>query len=142
MVALANIDLLEQIEDGDRNNSSSSERNNPNKIIKDRETEVPTPLKEKKSLKRHSTDIADMDVDVASKRPRISIQDKEIVDLEDNDEGSMNKGKGTIIEEEHNDQSQSVSNTERWNSHLATVETIKEPTLIFERFALDQTETS
>lgn len=46
-----------------------------------------------------------MDVDVASKMPRISFQDKEIVDLEDNDEGSINKGKGTIAEEEPNDQS-------------------------------------
>ena len=80
LVALANTDLLEQIEDGDRNNSSS-ERNNPDKAIKDEEVEVPTPLKGEKSLKRHSTDTVDMDVDVARKKPRISIQDREIVDL-------------------------------------------------------------
>ena len=104
LVALDNTDMLEQIEDGDRN-ISSSERNNPNKAIKDQEVEVPTPLKGEKSLKRHSIDTADMDVDVASRRPRISIQDNEIVDIEDNDEGSINKGKGAIVEEEHSDQS-------------------------------------
>ena len=37
LVALANIDLLEQTKDGDRNNSSS-ERNNLDKAIKDQET--------------------------------------------------------------------------------------------------------
>ena len=62
--------------------------------------------------------------------------------MEDNDEGSINKGKGTIVEEEHNEQSQSVSNTDKLTSHLAMVETIKEPTLIFQRFALDQAGTS
>lgn len=51
LVALANTGLLEQIEDGDRNNSSS-ERNNTNKAIKDQEVEVPTPLKGEKSLKK------------------------------------------------------------------------------------------
>ena len=44
LVALANNDLLEQIEDGDRNNNSS-ERSNLDKVIKDQEIEVPTPLK-------------------------------------------------------------------------------------------------
>ena len=72
LVALANTNLLEKIEDGDRNNSSSG-RNNPDKITKDQEIEVPTPIKWDKSMKRHSTDTADMDVDVANKRPRIFI---------------------------------------------------------------------
>ena len=72
LVALANTDLLEQIEDGDRK-SSSSEINNPYEATKNQQTKVPTPLKGEKSLKKHSTDTTNMDVDVATKRLRISI---------------------------------------------------------------------
>ena len=75
LVALANTDLLEQIEHGDRNNSSS-ERSNPGTATKNQEAEVPTPLKGEKSLKRHSIDTIDMDVDVVTKKPRMSMQDK------------------------------------------------------------------
>ena len=116
--------------------------NNPDEAAKNQQTKVPTPLKWEKSLKRHYTDTADIDVDVVSQRPRISIQDRKIIDLEDDDERSINKGKSTIVEEEHNDQSQSVSNTERLTSHLAMVETIKGPSLIFQIFALDKAKTS
>ena len=63
----------------------------------------------------------EMDEDVATKRPRISEQSKEIVDIEDDDERSINKGKTTIVEEESQGQSQSVSNTER---------TITNPTIV------------
>ena len=42
----------------------------------------------------------EMNEDVATKRPRISEQNKEIVDIEDDDERSINKGKTTIVEEE------------------------------------------
>ena len=70
LVALANIDLLEQIEVG---NSSSSERNNPDEAAKNQQIEVATPLKGKKSLKRHSTNTTDMDADVPTKKPRIYI---------------------------------------------------------------------
>ena len=47
-----------------------------------------------------------MDIDITTKKPEVSTQGKEIVDLEEDDEESINKGKGTIVEEEHNDQSQ------------------------------------
>ena len=66
---------------------------------------MPTPLKAKKSLKRHSADTMEMDEDVATKRPRISEQSKEIVDIEDDDERSINKVKTTIVEEESQGQS-------------------------------------
>ena len=102
LVALANTNLLEQLEVGDRN-SSNSERNNPDEAAKNKQTEVPTPLKEEKSLKRHSTDTADMDVDVVTKKPRMSMQDKEIVDIDDDDERSINKGKAIVVEEEPRD---------------------------------------
>ena len=55
----------------------------------------------------------DMDEDVATKRPRMSEPSKEIVDIEDDDERTINKGKATIVEEESQEQSQSVSNIER-----------------------------
>ena len=64
----------------------------------------------------------DMDEDVVTKRPRISEPRKEIVDIEDDDERSINKEKATIVEEESQDQSQSVSNTERTITNLAIVE--------------------
>ena len=60
---------------------------------------MPTPLKAKKYLKRHFADTMDMDEDVATKRPRMSEPSKEIVDMEDDDERSINKGKVTIVEE-------------------------------------------
>ena len=66
-----------------------------------------------------------MEIDITTKKPRVSIQSKEIVDLEEDDEESMNKGKGTIVEEPHNDQSQTMSNSKRSSSHLAMVETNK-----------------
>ena len=62
--------------------------------------------------------------------------------MEEDDEQSINKGKGTIVEEEHNDQSQTMSNSERYSSHLAMVKTNKEPAIMFQRFTLDQAESS
>ena len=44
-----------------------------------------------------------MEIDITTNKPRVSVQSKEIVDLEEDDEESINKGKGTIVEEEHND---------------------------------------
>lgn len=72
-----------------------------------------------------------MDVDVATKKPRISTQDQEIVDLEDDDERDINKGKATIVEEESNHQSQSMLDTERLTSHLAMMETIEKLAITF-----------
>ena len=141
LAALDNTDLLEQMED-DGKHSNSSDRINPEKVAEGQNKEVPTPLKGEKSLKRHSTDTTDMDIDVTTKKPRVSIQSKEIVDREQDDEQSINKGKGTIVEEEHNDRSQTVSNSERSSSHLAMVEANKEPSIIFQMFALDQAESS
>ena len=44
-----------------------------------------------------------MVIDITTKKPRVSAKAKEVVDLEEDDEDSINKGKGTILEEEHND---------------------------------------
>ena len=55
----------------------------------------------------------EVDENTSIKRPRLSESGKEIVDIEDDDDRSINKGKPTIVEEESQEQSQSVSNTER-----------------------------
>ena len=92
MATLANTDLLEQLEVGDRN-SSNSERNNIDEVAKNQQEEVPSPLKGEKYLKMPSIDTNDMDVDLVSKKPRMSMQDKEIVDIDDDDDRFINKGK-------------------------------------------------
>ena len=94
---------------------------------------MPTPLKVEKSLKRHSADTMDMDEDVATKRPRISEPSKKIVEIEDDDERSINKGKATIVEEESQEQSQSVSNTKRTVTNPAIVESSQSSTMIYKR---------
>lgn len=99
LATLANIDLSEQMGDDD-GNSSSSDMINPDKVVEGQGTKVPTPLKGDKSLKRHSTYTTDMEIDITTKKPRVFIQSKEIVDLEEDDEQSINKGKSTIVEEE------------------------------------------
>ena len=136
LATLANTDLLEKMGDDDIHSSSSD------RINLDIVAEVPTPLKGEKSLKGHSIDTVDMEIDITTKKPRVFVQSKEIVDLEEDDKQSISKGKGTIVEEEHNDQSQAVSNSEKSSSHLAMVETNKEPSIMFQRFTLDQAETS
>lgn len=140
LVALANTDLFEQIEVGD-GSSNSNERNSQERTT-GKQTEVPTPLKVEKSLKCHSADTMDMDEDVATKRPRISAQSKEVVDIEDDDERSINKGKATIVEDESQDQSQSVSNTERTITNTTIIEISQDPAMVFHKFTLDENETS
>jgi len=54
-----------------------------------------TPFKGERTLKRPAIDITNMEIDTASKKPRVSSQGKEVVDLDDDDdEHSINKIKG------------------------------------------------
>ena len=99
-------------------------------------------LKWEEFFERHSTDIADMEINITTKKPRVFVQSKEIVDLEEDDEESINKGRFTIVEEEHNDRSQSMSNSERSTSQLDMVETNKEHVIMFQKFTLDQAKSS
>ena len=98
LVALANTDMFEQIEVG--NGSSSNSHSISQEKATGKQEEVPTPLKVEKSLKRHYVDTMEVDEDVSTKRPRLSESSKEIVDIEDNDDRSINKGKATIVEVE------------------------------------------
>ena len=84
LATLANTDLFEQLEVGDRS-SNNSERSNPGKATYN-QIEVPTPLKGEKSLKRHSAETVDMDEDLVTKKPKMSIQDQEIVNIDDDDD--------------------------------------------------------
>ena len=128
LAAIANTDLFEQVEVGDGNSNNNEKSNQERAIVKQKE--LPTPLKAEKSLKRHSADTMEMDEDVATKRPRISEQSKEIVNIEDDDERSINKGKTTIVEEESQGQSQSVSNTERTITNPTIVESSQGPAMV------------
>ena len=75
LATLANTDLLQQMGDDDRH-SSSSDKINPDKIVEGQNTKVPTPLKGEKSLKRHSTDTVDMEIDITTRKPRVFVQSK------------------------------------------------------------------
>ena len=52
---------------------------------------VITPFKGERTLKRPATEITNMDIDTTTKKPKISIQGKEIVDLDNDDEESINQ---------------------------------------------------
>ena len=67
---------------------------------------------------------------------------KEIADIEDDDDRSINKGKPTILEEESQEQSQSVSNTERTISNPAMVGSSQMSTMILQRYTSNEEETS
>ena len=57
-------------------------------------TGIPTPFKDERYLKRPITKMIDMEVDVTTKKPRISNQGREIVTLEDDEEESINHIQG------------------------------------------------
>ena len=140
LVALANTDILEQVELGNGSNNNGDQRNQNQTIIK--KTEIPTPLKVEESLKRQSADTMEVDEDTSTKRHRFSESSKEIFDIEDDDDRLINKGKATIVEEESQEQSQSVSNTERIVSNPTIVGSSQASTMILQRFTLNKVETS
>lgn len=140
LAALANTDLLEQVELGNGSSSNGDQSNQNQALIK--QTEIPTPLKAEKSLKRQFADTMEVDEDASTKRPRLSESSKEIVDIEDGDDRSINKGKATIVEEESQEQCQSVSNTERTVLKLAIVGNSQASAMILQSFTLNEVDTS
>ena len=84
----------------------------------------------------------EVDEDASTKRLRLSEPSKEVVDIEDDDDRSINKGKATIVEEESQDQPQSVSNTKRTVTNPAIVDNSQASTMIWQRFTLNEVETS
>lgn len=81
-----------------------------------------------------------MEVDVSTKRARTFALQIEVVSLDEDDEGAINQGKCTMIEEEKDDQSHFFSNIEKSSSQLIPIESSKEPTMMIQRFTLDQAE--
>ena len=63
-------------------------------------TGIPTYFKDKISLKRHVTEVLSMEVDVTTKKPRVSNQGSEIVTFEDDQEESINQIQELSIQEE------------------------------------------
>ena len=84
----------------------------------------------------------EVDEDVSTKWPRMSESSKEIVDIEDDDDRSINKGKATIVEEESQEQSQSVFNTEKTIINPTIVEISQASAMILQSFTLNEVETS
>ena len=84
----------------------------------------------------------DMDEDLVTKKPKMSMNDQEIVDIDDDDLRPINKGKSIFIDEESHDQSQSVSNIERTITNPTIVESTQALARIFRKFAIDEVETS
>ena len=95
-------------------------------------TGIPTSFKDERSLKRSVTKMTDMEVDVTTKRPRVSNQDKETVTLDDDEEESINQIQGFPIEEEFSHSkgvSHSISTSERTISQVVMTEQKSKPTI-------------
>ena len=52
-------------------------------------TGIITPFKGERSLKRPATKVTNMEINTTTKKPRVSIEGKEIVTLEDDEEESI-----------------------------------------------------
>ena len=101
-------------------------------IMVDLVTRLITPFKGERTLKRPATDITNMEIDTASKKPRVSAQGKEVVGLDDDDdEHSINQIKGIQIIEDLSQSREashqaspsathSTSHSERTISHMVT----------------------
>ena len=95
-------------------------------------TGILTPFKDERSLKRPITYMTNMEVDVSTKRSKVSNQDKKIVTLDDDEEESINQIQGFPIEEECSHSkgvSHSVSTSERTISQVVLTEQKSKPTM-------------
>ena len=63
-------------------------------------------------MKRPSADVMEVDQNTSAKKPKLA-GIEEIVEIEDDEVRSTNKDKTIIVEEELQEQSKSVSNTEK-----------------------------
>ena len=82
------------------NNDQEEDKGSQEQEMVDPITGVITPFKGERTLKRPVTEVTNMDIDTATKKPRISIQGKEILDLDNDDEESINQIKGIHITKE------------------------------------------
>ena len=82
------------------NNDQEEDKGSQEQEIVDPVIGVITLFKGERALKRPATEVTNMDIDTATKNPRIYAQGKEIVDLDNDDEESINQIKGIQITEE------------------------------------------
>jgi hypothetical protein len=140
LAALANTDLLEQIECGNGRSNNHNQSTQDQQPIK--QAQIPTPFKAEKSLKRPSTDTMEVEENTSVKKPRLTEVGEEVVEIEDDDDRSINKGNTTIVEEESQGQSQSVSNTEKTISNPAIAESSQMSAMVLQIYISNEEETS
>lgn len=142
LAALANSDFLEPIIGIEFTDNTSETQGMYNTIVV-QGTEIPTLHKGEKSLKRQSADTADMEVDIPSKRAKISSNHVHIISLdEDNDQGSINQETIVIITEEKEDQSQVPSKTNELASQMLTEQPTPGPAMLVQSFKIDEAKSS
>ena len=77
------------------------EKESEERTVVDLVTRLITPFKGERTLKRPAIDITNIEIDTTSKKPMVSAQGKEVVDLDDDDdEHSINQIKGIQITED------------------------------------------
>ena len=84
----------------------------------------------------------EVDENTSVKKPKLAEIGEEVVEIEDDDDRSINKGKTTIVEEESQGQSQSVSNTEKTISNPAIAESSQMSAMVLQKYISNEEETS
>ena len=98
LAALANTDLREIIESANGSSNDQDQNNQDQQIVN--QAQIPTPFKTEKSWKRPSADVMQVDQNTSAKKPKLAGIGEEIVEIEDDEVRSTEKGKTTIVEEE------------------------------------------
>ena len=92
-------------------------------------------------MKRPYVDVMEVDQSTSAKKPKL-VKMEEIVEIEDDEVRSTNKDNTTIIEEEAQEQSKSVSNTEKTISNPIMVESSQMSAMIVQKYVSSEEETS
>ena len=99
LTLIANHSYIEQDVDMS-NNEQEEDKGSEEHAMVDPIIGTNTPFKGERTLKRPATKVTNMEIDIATKKPRVSTQGKEIVTLDDDDEESINQTKEIPITEE------------------------------------------
>ena len=112
-------------------------------------TSTITPFNGEINLKRPATEVTKMEIDIATKKPKVSTQGKEIVTMDDDDEASINQAKGIQIIEEpsHNTEASHLASPslshctyhfERTISQMVITEHSSKPVIDVQQFVFDK----
>ena len=130
------------------NNEQEEDKGSEAQVMVDPITCTITPFKGKRSLKRHATEVTNMEIDTTTNKPRVSTQGNEIVTLEDDEEESINQMKGFPITKEpsHSKEashptsplvSHSTSHSERTISHIVLTKQNLKLVIVVQQYAFD-----